>query len=104
MRETSRQCTHNWRSGKVRRRSGLVALHDRQPALVGRKVGSDGRLAVREDFERLLGHDSDGEAGRGAETFLGRANDNVNSPVVHADLLRCDGADTVEDDDGRRAL
>lgn len=87
------------RRGKVRRRALFVALHDGQPPLVVGKVSRDRSLARVEDLERLLRERRDRDARGDRDALLRGADDDVDLPVVHADLFGRDGADTVEDDE-----
>ena len=87
------------RRGKVRRRALLITLHDGQPPLVVGKVSRDRSLARVEDLERLLRERRDRDARRDRDSLLRGADDDVDLPVVHADLFGRDGADAVEDDE-----
>lgn len=48
-------------------------------------------------LQRPLTSHQDAQAGRSTETLLACANNHINAPVVHADLLTGHGANTVQD-------
>ena len=53
----------------------------------------------RSDLHGLLASDDDAKSWRRAEALLAGGNDDVDTPVVHLDLLACDCADGVENDE-----
>lgn len=90
--------------GKVGGLAGLVGVHDGQPAVpVGVVVGNGG-LAGLEDLDGAGGDTHDAETGRGTESLLGGGDNDINAPSIHTDLLRADGADTIDNDQGLGGL
>lgn len=47
----------------------------------------------------FLASDDDTKSWRRAEALLTGGNDNVDTPVVHLDILACDGTDGIENDE-----
>lgn len=90
--------------GKVRGLAGLVGVHDGQPAVPVGVVVGDGGLAGLEDLNGTGRDTHDAETGRGAESLLGSGNNDINAPGIHADLLRADGANTIDNDQGLGGL
>lgn len=91
-------------SGEVGGLAGLVGVHDGQPAVPVGVVVGDGGLAGLEDLNGAGGDTHDTETGRSTESLLGGSNDDINAPGIHADLLRADGADTIDNDQGLGGL
>ena len=50
------------------------------------------------NLHSLLANDDDTESGGRSEALLTGGNDNVDSPVIHLNLLARDGTDGIEDD------
>mmetsp|Transcript_41899 Transcript_41899/g.132104 ORF Transcript_41899/g.132104 Transcript_41899/m.132104 type:complete len:205 (-) Transcript_41899:437-1051(-) len=86
------------RGSKVGRLPLLVALHDGHPAAEVRKVVGD-RCLVGDALESLLGADHDAQAGRYPNGLLRARQDEVDAPLVHAQLLPSSGADGIHHDE-----
>ena len=78
-------------------------VHDRQPPQDVGVIGRDGGQAAPL-LHGQLGEDENGQAGRRAQAFLGRGQDDVDAPGVHplGDAAR--GADAVHDEERARLL
>lgn len=87
------------RGGEVGGLVVLVVHHDGEPLGDGGVVGAGGGLAVLGDLDGAAGGHDNAETGRAADGLLGSGHDGIEIPLVESDLLRADGADTVDDDE-----
>ena len=78
----------------------LVVLHNGKPVGDRGVVRSGGSLAVLGGLDGAGGGHDDAETGRAADGLLGGCHDGIEVPLVEGNLLRTDGANSVDDHEG----
>lgn len=81
----------------------LVILHDGEPVGDGGVIRAGWSLAVLEGLDGTAGGHDDAQAWRATDGFLGGCDYGIKAPLVELDLLRADGADTINDHEGMGA-
>lgn len=85
--------------GEVRWLQCLVRLHDWEPIPHGSEVGSWWVLAGLESLNGAAREHGDGETSWNSDTLLGGGDNSIKLPVIEENLLRADGADTINNEE-----
>lgn len=85
-----------WRwGGEVRWFQCLIRLHDWEPVLHGSEIRSWWVLAGLESVNGAAREHGDGETSWNSDALLGGGDNSVKLPVIEENLLRANGADTI---------